>query len=403
MISIWLLFLATKIWEQRKLGEIGTTYSGLSGKNKSDFEKGNSNFVTFLEVLNNPVLKNIDLTNKVEIKENEHQNKVKRNDILFNTSSETPEEVATSTVVDVNQDNLYLNSFCFGFRPNVQFSNYYIGYYLRSNHFRSRVFCLAQGISRYNISKKSLIKLKLSLPKLEEQDKISRIFNQIELLLTLYERKLKLLSQVKKYFLDNLFAKKEYPNLRFKGYEDTWLKSKFSKFLSIPEKVKVTIDSPSRILTVKLNLGGVQKGANRTTLKLNSTTYYLRKAGQLIYGKQNLFNGSLAIIPSQFEGYVTSGDVPSLNINNIDKRFLYYYIARKSFYKKTEAYSSGTGSKRIHEKTFLGFNIVYPEDLKEQEKISKLISSINSNIELYRSKKNNLMAIKKNLLNAMFI
>lgn len=356
-----------------------------------------------MEVLNNPVLKNIDLTNKVEIKENEHQNKVKRNDILFNTSSETPEEVATSTVVDVNQDNLYLNSFCFGFRPNVQFSNYYIGYYLRSNHFRSRVFCLAQGISRYNISKKSLIKLKLSLPKLEEQDKISRIFNQIELLLTLYERKLKLLSQVKKYFLDNLFAKKEYPNLRFKGYEDTWLKSKFSKFLSIPEKVKVTIDSPSRILTVKLNLGGVQKGANRTTLKLNSTTYYLRKAGQLIYGKQNLFNGSLAIIPSQFEGYVTSGDVPSLNINNIDKRFLYYYIARKSFYKKTEAYSSGTGSKRIHEKTFLGFNIVYPEDLKEQEKISKLISSINSNIELYRSKKNNLMAIKKNLLNAMFI
>lgn len=181
------------------------------------------------------------------------------------------------------------------------------------------------------------------------------------------------------------------------------MKSKFSKFLSIPEKVKVTIDSPSRILTVKLNLGGVQKGANRTTLKLNSTTYYLRKAGQLIYGKQNLFNGSLAIIPSQFEGYVTSGDVPSLNINNIDKRFLYYYIARKSFYKKTEAYSSGTGSKRIHEKTFLGFNIVYPEDLKEQEKISKLISSINSNIELYRSKKNNLMAIKKNLLNAMFI
>lgn len=137
-----------------------------------------------MEVLNNPVLKNIDLTNKVEIKENEHQNKVKRNDILFNTSSETPEEVATSTVVDVNQNNLYLNSFCFGFRPNVQFSNYYIGYYLRSNHFRSRVFCLAQGISRYNISKKSLIKLKLSLPKLEEQDKISRIFNQIELLLT---------------------------------------------------------------------------------------------------------------------------------------------------------------------------------------------------------------------------
>ncbi|WP_283599057.1 restriction endonuclease subunit S [Ligilactobacillus aviarius] len=195
----------TDAWEQRKLGEIGTTYSGLSGKNKSDFEKGNSNFVTFLEVLNNPVLKNIDLTNKVEIKENEHQNKVKRNDILFNTSSETPEEVATSTVVEVNQDNLYLNSFCFGFRPNIQFSNYYIGYYLRSNHFRSKVFCLAQGISRYNISKKSLIKLKLSLPKLEEQDKIGKIFNRLELLLNLYENKQQHLTKIKKTLLNTMF------------------------------------------------------------------------------------------------------------------------------------------------------------------------------------------------------
>ena len=254
------------------------------------------------------------------------------------------------------------------------------------------------------LTESEIKKFKFYIPNdLNETGKIGQFFSKIDSLIALYERKFKLLSQVKKYFLNNLFTKKEYPNLRFKGYEDTWLKSKFSKFLSIPEKVKVTIDSPSRILTVKLNLGGVQKGANRTTLKLNSTTYYLRKAGQLIYGKQNLFNGSLAIIPSQFEGYVTSGDVPSLNINNINKQFLYYYIARRSFYKKTEAYSSGTGSKRIHEKTFLSFNIVYPENLKEQEKISRLISSINSNIKLYCSKKNKLTAIKKKLLNTMFI
>lgn len=262
---------------------------------------------------------------------------------------------------------------------------------------------ISQRSGQPGINSKEYGNFKFSITQIQEQNKIGKLFKLLDTLLTLYERKFKLLSQVKKYFLNNLFTKKEYPNLRFKGYEDTWLKSKFSKFLSIPEKVKVTIDSPSRILTVKLNLGGVQKGANRTTLKLNSTTYYLRKAGQLIYGKQNLFNGSLAIIPSQFEGYVTSGDVPSLNINNINKQFLYYYIARRSFYKKTEAYSSGTGSKRIHEKTFLSFNIVYPENLKEQEKISRLISSINSNIKLYCSKKNKLTAIKKKLLNTMFI
>lgn len=305
-------------------------------------------------------------------------------------------------------DNGAVSTLYIAFKANADINSDFLENLFSSNKWNNEVYKIAAEGARnhglLNISPDDFFNIKITISKdSQEQAFISKFLRVFDNLLALYERKLKLLSQVKKYFLDNLFAEKESPNLRFKGYEDTWLKSKFSKFLSIPEKEKVTIDSPSRILTVKLNLGGVQKGANRTTLKLNSTTYYLRKAGQLIYGKQNLFNGSLAIIPPQFEGYVTSGDVPSLNIDNINKQFLYYYIARKSFYEKTEAYSSGTGSKRIHEKTFLSFNIVYPENLKEQEKISRLISSINSNIKLYCSKKNKLTAIKKKLLNTMFI
>ena len=314
-------------------------------------------------------------------------------------------EAPVGNVAQINEKKHYiLSQRVIAFETDKNLLDDFLYFLLQRNN--STLLRYSTGGTAKGISQKSLKQVKVNLtPNISEQKQISLLLNVVKNLITLYERKLKLLSQVKKYFLDNLFAEKgyPYPNLRFKGYEDTWLKSKFSKFLSIPEKEKVTIDSPSRILTVKLNLGGVQKGANRTTLKLNSTTYYLRKAGQLIYGKQNLFNGSLAIIPPQFEGYVTSGDVPSLNIDNINKQFLYYYIARKSFYEKTEAYSSGTGSKRIHEKTFLSFNIVYPENLKEQEKISRLISSINSNIKLYCSKKNKLTAIKKKLLNTMFI
>lgn len=389
MISIWLLFLATKIWEQRQLGK-------LFNERKEKSTKGELLSVT----LSNGVTKFSDLNKKdnSNIKSGNYK-VVKKNDIPYNSMR------MWQGASGVSQYNGIVSPAYTVLVPNKNSNSNFYAILFKKESILNLFTRFSQGLTSdtWNLKYPILKDINVPFTNLEEQKRIFKIFNVVNNLLALYERKLKLLSQVKKYFLDNLFAKKEYPNLRFKGYEDTWLKSKFSKFLSIPEKVKVTIDSPSRILTVKLNLGGVQKGANRTTLKLNSTTYYLRKAGQLIYGKQNLFNGSLAIIPSQFEGYVTSGDVPSLNINNIDKRFLYYYIARKSFYKKTEAYSSGTGSKRIHEKTFLGFNIVYPEDLKEQEKISKLISSINSNIELYRSKKNNLMAIKKNLLNAMFI
>lgn len=379
----------TDDWEQRKLGN-------LFSERKEKSTKGELLSVT----LSNGVVKFSDLNKKdnSNIKSGNYK-VVKKSDIPYNSMR------MWQGASGVSQYNGIVSPAYTVLVPNKNSNSNFYAILFKKESILNLFTRFSQGLTSdtWNLKYPILKDINVPFTNLEEQKRIFKIFNVVNNLLALYERKLKLLSQVKKYFLDNLFAKKEYPNLRFKGYEDTWLKSKFSKFLSIPEKVKVTIDSPSRILTVKLNLGGVQKGANRTTLKLNSTTYYLRKAGQLIYGKQNLFNGSLAIIPSQFEGYVTSGDVPSLNINNIDKRFLYYYIARKSFYKKTEAYSSGTGSKRIHEKTFLGFNIVYPEDLKEQEKISKLISSINSNIELYRSKKNNLMAIKKNLLNAMFI
>ncbi|WP_326520557.1 restriction endonuclease subunit S [Ligilactobacillus hohenheimensis] len=379
------LTLSFYAWEQRKLGKV------IERKTQKR-ESSDLPYIEYADIIPNIGRLNKDIFSRKNTKQGIY---FQKNDILFGKLRPYLNNWLKPQFKGIAVGDFWVFN-------GIKLNNDFLYYYIQTKKF-SDVANATTGTKMPRSDWKLVSNLKIKFPSFEEQQNIGKLLYSLEKLITLYERKFKLLSQVKKYFLNNLFTKKEYPNLRFKGYEDTWLKSKFSKFLSIPEKVKVTIDSPSRILTVKLNLGGVQKGANRTTLKLNSTTYYLRKAGQLIYGKQNLFNGSLAIIPSQFEGYVTSGDVPSLNINNINKQFLYYYIARRSFYKKTEAYSSGTGSKRIHEKTFLSFNIVYPENLKEQEKISRLISSINSNIKLYCSKKNKLTAIKKKLLNTMFI
>lgn len=395
-------------WEQRKLGEVSKKLKSYSlTRSVESKTKTKIKYIHYGDI-HTGIAQNITVNNKlpwIKLDQSKKIEKLKKGDIIVADASEDYKGIADAALIEESLPyHIIAGLHTIAFRPNNQLmDSKFIFYALQNISFKRYGYKIGTGLKVFGISTNNFFNFNLKFPNILEQNKISTLISKLKNLITLYERKLKLLSQVKKYFLDNLFAEKESPNLRFKGYEDTWLKSKFSKFLSIPEKEKVTIDSPSRILTVKLNLGGVQKGANRTTLKLNSTTYYLRKAGQLIYGKQNLFNGSLAIIPPQFEGYVTSGDVPSLNIDNINKQFLYYYIARKSFYEKTEAYSSGTGSKRIHEKTFLSFNIVYPENLKEQEKISRLISSINSNIKLYCSKKNKLTAIKKKLLNTMFI
>lgn len=349
-----------------------------------------------MEVLNNPILKNIDLTNKVEIKENEHQNKVKRNDILFNTSSETPEEVATSTVVDVNQSNLYLNSFCFGFRPNVKFSNYYIGYYLRSNHFRNRVFCLAQGISRYNISKKSLIKLKLSLPKLEEQDKIGKIFNQVELLLTLYERKKELLKKFQQGFSDILFKKnpKECVSLGDYFY--------FNKGKNIGNKDLINNGKYYAIVYGELYTTYnyvISKVFSKTSIK----GFKGRKNDLLFPSSSTVPFGTATCSALEIDNIELGNDIivaRPKNTNELDSAFISYQINSKR--KILYPIISGTTITHMYSKDLSKIRIWLP-NITTQNYISNILQRISHLNILVDKKVNILKEIKKEFLNTMFI
>ena len=174
----------TNTWEQRKLGEVGTTYTGLSGKTKEDFGHGNGQFVTYMNVFSNPVGLP-DMTEAVEI--DDSQNKVLFGDVLFTTSSETPEEVGMSSVWLENAENTYLNSFCFGYRPTVEFNPYYLAYMLRSSSMRKKITFLAQGISRYNISKNKMMDIEIPIPKIEEQKQIGSYFRNLDNLITLHQ------------------------------------------------------------------------------------------------------------------------------------------------------------------------------------------------------------------------
>lgn len=144
----------TEPWEMRNLGDIGTTYGGLTGKTKEDFGHGDAKFVTYMNVFTNPIGKP-DMTESVEY--DSSQNEVKKGDVLFTTSSETPEEVGMSCVWMEDLPNTYLNSFCFGYRPIMDFDLHYLAYVLRSDSIRQKIILLAQGISRYNISKSKVM------------------------------------------------------------------------------------------------------------------------------------------------------------------------------------------------------------------------------------------------------
>lgn len=191
-------------WEERKLGGIGKTYTGLTGKSKEDFGHGDAKFVTYMNVFQNPKATLEQLEN-VEI--DPRQNEVKKGDVFFTTSSETPEEVGMSSVWTHDINNIYLNSFTFAYRPTIKFDLDYLAFMLRSQSVRKKIIYLAQGISRYNISKTKMMDISVPIPvNFEEQQKIGAFFKQLDDTIALHQRKLDLLKETKKGFLQKMFV-----------------------------------------------------------------------------------------------------------------------------------------------------------------------------------------------------
>ena len=177
-------------------GNLGYTVNGLTGKTKEDFGSGDL-FVNYLNVFENRFI-DIKKCEKVYISPDENQNGIKYGDIVFTTSSETPNEVGMSSVF-MNQDDskIYLNSFCFIFRLHSfnDIDPCFAGYYFRSLAFRSKMYKLAQGISRYNLSKGNLLKEQIEIPCIEKQIELSKIFISNDRKEKLVEEKLRTLKQ----------------------------------------------------------------------------------------------------------------------------------------------------------------------------------------------------------------
>jgi type I restriction enzyme S subunit len=195
-------------WEKVIIGELGTSFNGLTGKTKVDFGKGKP-YIPFLNIFNNGKLNN-NYYDLVQINENDKQQKVQYGDILFTVSSETPNEVGMSSVVLFQPDELYLNSFCFGFRL-FDFNTLlpkFACYYFRADVFRNKITALAQGATRFNLSKNQFKKLELYLPSLEYQEAIAKILDNATEELNQYQQKLQTLQLQKKGLMQQLLTGK---------------------------------------------------------------------------------------------------------------------------------------------------------------------------------------------------
>jgi type I restriction enzyme S subunit len=195
------------IWEICRLGELGFTFGGLTGKTKHDFGHGSARYIPFMNIMINIAIDCLDFE-RVDVKSAESQNHIRKGDLFFNGSSETPEEVGLCSVLEEDVQDVFLNSFCFGFRfhTNTLAVGRYLAYYFRSGAGRDLLKSLAQGATRYNLSKTALLNVRLPLPKFEEQTAIATILSDMDAELAALEAKLDKARQIKQGMMQELLT-----------------------------------------------------------------------------------------------------------------------------------------------------------------------------------------------------
>ncbi|KAF5438239.1 restriction endonuclease subunit S [Pediococcus sp. EKM202D] len=394
----------TDAWVLRKLNDIGNTYNSLSGKSKEDFNHGDAHYVTYLNVFNNPVSSKNGIE-KIEIDSKQQQ--VKYGDIFFTTSSETPEEVGMSSVWIYNIPNTYLNSFCFGYRLNVKYNLFFLSYVFRNIYFRKQIIKLAQGISRYNISKKKVLQLSISIPKLGEQEAIGSLFKKFDDLIALQQRKIDTLKLLKKALLQQMFPEKEedIPKVRFTNFTVKWGQQKLKSILILRNE-QMTENKEYLLKSFVKNKGIISKSEryDRSFLLSNSNKKYKKtELSDFIYSSNNLETGSIGINRT---GKALISPVYSIFYakHHIYSEFIGLLSTKKKFINDMIRLRQGViyGQWKIRESDFLEIVVQMPSK-SEMKFITNFMFNIDLAIDIYNKKLNKFRVVKESLLQKMFL
>ncbi|MCT3259810.1 restriction endonuclease subunit S [Lactiplantibacillus plantarum] len=192
----------------------------------------------------------------------------------------------------------------------------------------------------------------------------------------------------------------KYPQLRFKGFTDPWVQRQVGDFLT-ESRIPGSNGAISKKLTVKLwGKGVIPK--ETVTDGSEATKYYVRKAGQFMYGKLDFLHAAFGIVPENLDGYESTLDSPAFDIANLNSTFLMDTVMRKSFYLYQGNIANGSRkAKRIHVDTFSDMPIDVPT-LDEQDKIGYFFDQLDNLIAANQRKLDLLKEQKKGYLQKMF-
>jgi len=356
--------------EYKTLGELGFFYGGLSGKNKNDFVDGNSKFISYMNVFSNP---EIDLTtnDKVLIKENEKQNTLEFGDIIFTGSSESLFESGMSSVLtERTDDKLYLNSFCFGFRLNNRnlllpaFSKHLF----RSLDIRKQIIRLANGVTRFNLSRKKMEKVQIPIPPLPIQEEIVRILDTFT----------KLTTELKEELTAELTARKK----QYEYYRDELLtfgdEVEWKTLAEIGELIRGTGLQKSDfkeegfpcIHYGQLHTYYGTSASETISFVSPEQSKKLKKAQKgdvLIVGVSENIEDICKPLAWLGETICISGDMFAFR-HNQNTKYITYLLQTSDFSRYKERYAHGAKVTRLRQDKLLSYKIPIPP-LAEQERI----------------------------------
>jgi type I restriction enzyme S subunit len=395
-------------WTISRLKNIGKLYSGLSGKSGADFNNDealtNKPFVNFTNVANNKYIvgENFGL---VSMSPEEEQNKVLYGDLLFLMSSENMEDVGKSALVNHDFGELYLNSFCKGFRIiEKDIEARFINYFCNSNAISQIISNEGRGFTRINLRMEGIQNTPLLLPYHEEQKAIAnyldRKTSEIDSLVEKKKQLITLLQEERTAIINHAVTKGIDPNVKLKDSGIEWIGE-------IPEhweigKVKYVTDKIGSGVTPKggaevYELSGIPLLRSQNIyfegFRLENVAYISQEIHKSMRGSRvikgdvllNITGGSIGrcyYVTDEFKEANVNQHVCIVRPNNlITTKFLYYVLSSSVGQLQIDLSQIGGNREALNFEQLKNFFIPL-QSISEQLEICSFVENKVSEIEI---------------------
>ena len=417
----------TEDWEQRKLGEI-FEYLQNNTLSRDSLNYKNPNIknihygdilVKFDEILDGSN-KDIPYINPELDLSKFSKSLLRDGDIIFSDTAEDDTVGKAIELQNVNAPFILSGLHTIPCRPLIPFGKGYLGNFLNSNSYRLQLRPLVQGIKVSSISKSALKDTMIEYPKnLDEQEKIGSLFYYIAKMITLHQRKLENLKLAKKALLQKLFPKNgsQFPEIRFKGFTDAWEQRKLGDTNTFFTDGNYGNDYPTaNEMSDSINGVPFLRGSNldNGAINLMDVHYITKQKHNLLTSGHTKFDdiiiavrgslGNCGYVAKQFIDININSQLAIIrtNKNELSGLFLIEYLLSYLGKKEINRNITGTALKQLPINSLKMINIKYPA-INEQEKISILLSKLNTSITLHQCKLDKLQDVKKGLLQKMFV